>query len=69
MTMDTIVAFDTDVGFVILSVALLMSSTVMWRKEHFWNLVYSTEYIFPLFIKESLAVQFKILWRYAYNPQ
>jgi hypothetical protein len=35
MTLDTIVAF-TIVAFVVRLVALL-SSPVMWRKEHIWN--------------------------------
>jgi hypothetical protein len=35
MTLDNIgVAFDTIAAFVIPLVALLMSSPVMWRKEH-----------------------------------
>jgi hypothetical protein len=37
MTLDAIVAFYTTVAFVIPLVALLTSSTVMWRKEHLWN--------------------------------
>jgi hypothetical protein len=37
MTLDTIVAFDNVVVFVIPLVALLTSWPVMWRKEHLWN--------------------------------
>jgi hypothetical protein len=37
VTLDTIVPFDTGVAFDISLVALLTSSTVMWRKEHLWN--------------------------------
>jgi hypothetical protein len=34
LALDTAVAFDTTVAFAILMVALLMSSCVMWCKEH-----------------------------------
>jgi hypothetical protein len=39
MTLDTFlkVTLDTIVTFVILMVALLGSSHVMWRRENFWN--------------------------------
>jgi hypothetical protein len=37
MTLDTTVAFDTTVACVILLVALLMSLSMMWQKEHLWN--------------------------------
>jgi hypothetical protein len=37
ITLDTIVAFGDIVAFIILLVALLTSSPVMWRKEHIWN--------------------------------
>jgi hypothetical protein len=34
MTLDTIVGFDIIVTFVVPSVSLLMSLSVMWRKNH-----------------------------------
>jgi hypothetical protein len=37
MSLDTIVASDTIVLFVVPLVALLTSWPVMWRKEHLWN--------------------------------
>jgi hypothetical protein len=37
ITLDTILAFDTTVEFVILLGALVTSSPAMWRREHLWN--------------------------------
>jgi hypothetical protein len=37
MTLDSIVAFDTIVAFVVPLIALLTLSPVMWRKEGLWN--------------------------------
>jgi hypothetical protein len=37
MTLDSPVAFDTIVAFVIPLIALLTSSPVMWRKERLWK--------------------------------
>jgi hypothetical protein len=37
VTLDIIIAFDTIFAFVILLVALLTSSPVMWRKERLWD--------------------------------
>jgi hypothetical protein len=38
MTLDTTVAFDTMITFIILLVALLTSMPVMWReKKNIWN--------------------------------
>jgi hypothetical protein len=40
MTLNRIVAtmnFDTSAEFIVLLVALLTSSLVMWREEHLWN--------------------------------
>jgi hypothetical protein len=37
MTLETIVAFDTVVTFLIPLIALLMSTPVMWREARLWN--------------------------------
>jgi hypothetical protein len=56
MTLDTIVAFDIIVAFVIPVVALLTSSPVMWRKNTFRILVHSMEYTFPILYATSLRM-------------
>jgi hypothetical protein len=70
-TSDTIVAFYTTVAFVIPSVALLTSMSVMWREEHLWNfsvlqrghfssLVTSKDFLyhkFRLWLKEGAHVE------------
>jgi hypothetical protein len=37
VSFDTIVAFHTDVAYVIFLVAILMSLLESWHEEHLWN--------------------------------
>jgi paraquat-inducible protein B len=55
MILDTVLAFDIIVVFVIIPlVTLLMSSTLMWRKEHHRN--------------ESVFLSFNAIWSEVLKP-
>jgi hypothetical protein len=65
MTLESIVAFDTIVEFVMPLVALLMSLPMMWFEEHLWNasvlqrvhlsnLLYTCNDVFYVNVKLSL---------------
>lgn len=53
ISFDTIFTLATIVTFVNPLVTPLMCLTVIWRKEHVWNLVYSKERIFQILFQFS----------------
>jgi hypothetical protein len=50
ITLDTIVAYDTIIAFVIPIITMLTSSYSIWREEKLWNVVYSMEYTFQIYL-------------------
>jgi hypothetical protein len=56
MTLDTTVAFDIIVAFVIPLVSLLTSSHVMWHEDTFGISVYSKEYTFLIIIIITIII-------------
>jgi hypothetical protein len=58
MTLDTIIAFNTTVAFVLPLVALLTSSPTMWHKEHLWNFSVLQRVHFPNLVLNVTGIYF-----------